>query len=231
MQIKKKAFFSRLNLLKAPNNIKDYMVMSIDNKLTKYASIVDLSSDCSPIKDQGYIGSCTSFATLAMMEYIQKKNKMNLSILSERFTYYVTRVNIMNSDTSDSGAFIVDTVKSVVRYGSCLNKTFPNNGDYTISPPANAYTEASKYEAITYARFDDFTTVDKNKLETTINTLKINLDAGFPIIGGIICYSNIVNSKNGIIPLPNKEIVGGHAILIVGYNDNTKMFKFKNSWG
>jgi C1A family cysteine protease len=225
---KKKSFFQRLNLMKAPNNIKDYKVIVMNKNTNKS---IDLSKDCSPIKNQGYIGSCTSFATLGSMEYIQNKNKLNLSVLSERFTYYVTRVDIEKGDTTDSGAYIIDAIKSVVKIGTCLNNTFPYNGDYTIKPPVNAYKEALKYNVISYAKFDDYTTVDIKKLPTIINNLKANLDAGFPIIGGFVCYSNIRNSVNGIIPLPNNEVIGGHAILIVGYDDSTKMFKFKNSWG
>jgi C1A family cysteine protease len=34
--------------------------------------------------------------------------------------------------------------------------------------------------------------------------------------------------------MPNttkEQLLGGHAILLIGYDDKTKVFKFQNSWG
>jgi len=33
------------------------------------------------------------------------------------------------------------------------------------------------------------------------------------------------------MPETDDEEVGGHAICVVGYDDKTQLFKFKNSWG
>jgi C1A family cysteine protease len=198
---------------------------------------VDLSGNCSPVKDQGEQGSCVAFATIGAMEYIQKKNLQRFVSLSERFTYYVTRVKIENAiiPPSDTGSYIVDALKSVVDYGTCLNNSFPYTSNYTVSPPTSAYTEALKYEVLTYAKFPDYTNTPLLKLSFAINTLKASLNAGYPIIAGFTCYSNLFSTKYaaGVIPLPGKNstIIGGHAILITGYDDATEMFKFKNSWG
>jgi C1A family cysteine protease len=36
----------------------------------------------------------------------------------------------------------------------------------------------------------------------------------------------------GIIPIPDGSLArGSHAICVVGYDDNSSWFKFKNSWG
>ena len=226
----------KFNLIPSGYKETDYRVLP---KLTssniksniKSNKVVDLSQYCSPVKAQGNVGSCTGFATIACMEYLMKKNNVNLKLLSERFTYYVTRVNVLKQDTTDTGASIRDALKSVIKFGSCLSSTFPYTGDYQMKPSLAIYKEASKYNAVAYARFDDITNVNMNMLNTTINTLKASLDAGVPIIGGFTCYNSIYNSVNGVIPLQEGKPIGGHAIFIVGYNDNTKLFKFKNSWG
>jgi C1A family cysteine protease len=196
-----------------------------------HGTSVDLSINCSSIKNQGNEGSCTSFATIAAMEYLENKfNTSNTKIFSERFTYYVTRVNILGWNTDDNGAYIRSALQSVVKIGTCLNNTFPYNGDFITPPPALAYEEAKKYEALTYARFDEGT----NEIERTelIKMLKANLDAGFPIISGFMCYSNLNDvTSDGKIPLPNNQQIGGHAILVVGYNEDTQCFKIRNSWG
>lgn len=212
----------KLNYIPSPPDPRDYKV-SFSNVI-KLPTSIDLSANCTPPKDQGQLGSCTAFATLAGMEYNEKKynaNKTN-SIFSERFTYYVTRVDILGWTTADSGAYVRSAIQAIVKYGACLSPSFPYNTDYTSVPPANVYNEAQKYQVITYARFTE---------RTNINDIKANLSAGFPTITGFTAFSNIWTAKNGVIPPPNNQVIGGHAVLLVGYDDQKQMFKFKNSWG
>jgi C1A family cysteine protease len=164
-------------------------------------------------------------------------------MFSERFTYYVTRAKILNwNPTKDAGAYIRDTIKAAVRFGTCLEQSFPYNGDYQTEPAAHVFEEAKKYEALTYATFPTGKTYDERK--TLIQALKNNLNSGYPLIAGFHCYSNLwsnsfkansvdglsQNIKSGIIPPQNGQIIGGHAVLVVGYDDNKQLFKFKNSW-
>ena len=39
--------------------------------------------------------------------------------------------------------------------------------------------------------------------------------------------------KTGVVPLPgpNEQTIGGHALVLVGYQDDQKRFIFRNSWG
>ena len=59
------------------------------------------------------------------------------------------------------------------------------------------------------------------------------LETGQPLLSGFFCfcYSYFYNNVNGVIPNPSGSIIGGHAILFVGYDDSKQLFKFKNSWG
>lgn len=201
-----------------PNALNNKTVVTKKKVVNKK---IDLSQYCSAVRDQGEEGCCTAFATIACMEFIEKKfNKNNYIDLSESFTYYITRSFIMKeSPVTDSGAYISDVIDSLIKYGTCKLSTFPYVDNPLLEPPSNAYIEAKAYHVVQYANI------------ISIETMKSVLDAGYAIIGGFICYSNIHQSKNGIIPLPNKDIIGGHAVLFVGYDDNTKLFKFKNSWG
>lgn len=218
-----------LKLYPSPPDPRDHIIKATKPLQTK--GLVDLSSYCTSIKDQGMLGSCTAFASVSAVEYLHKRygGIKTDDIFSERFTYYATRVNVLNWAPEDSGAYVRDAVKSLVKFGTCLEKTFAYNSDCKTPPSQSAYSEALKYQAISYARFED----GKSPAErsTLINSLKVNLDAGLPIIAGFVCYSNIWNAAQGVIPKSNGQIIGGHAILIVGYDDSKQLFKFKNSWG
>ncbi|MDQ0885022.1 hypothetical protein QFZ81_000110 [Paenibacillus sp. V4I9] len=69
----------------------------------------------------------------------------------------------------------------------------------------------------------------------TLDSMKISLLINGPFVMGVPVFENWSNNEvraTGIIPQPdNTTSSSGHAICIVGYDDNKRMFKFKNSWG
>jgi len=218
-----------LKLYPSPEDNRDHVVKA--TAPLKAKGCVDLSTDGTSIKDQGVLGSCTAFASVAAMEFLHKKfggSKVD-DLFSERFTYYATRVNVMGWTPTDSGAYVRDAVKSLVKFGTCLENTCAYSNDCTTAPSQKAYSEALQYQALAYARFDEGSNATER--QQLINALKANFDAGLPIICGITCYSNIWSAVNGVIPKSNGQIIGGHAILLVGYDDSKQLFKFKNSWG
>lgn len=218
-----------LKLYPSPPDTRDHIIKA--TKPLNAKGTADLSSYCTSIKDQGSLGACTAFASVSAMEYLHKRfgGIKAEDMFSEKFTYYATRVNVLNWVPEDSGAYVRDAVKSLVKYGTCLEQTCAYNNDCKTAPSSLAYTEALKYQALSYAKFEDGTNpTDRAQL---IETLKANLDAGLPIIGGFLCYSNIWSAVNGVIPKSNGQLIGGHAVLIVGYDDTKQLFKFKNSWG
>ena len=40
-------------------------------------------------------------------------------------------------------------------------------------------------------------------------------------------------AKTGVVPMPapGEQVVGGHAVLAVGYDDSAQTFMVRNSWG
>ena len=64
---------------------------------------VDLRATCSPIEDQGALGSCTSQALAGALEFLEMKDGAAFQDLSRLFIYYNERV-ILGTTGSDSGA-------------------------------------------------------------------------------------------------------------------------------
>lgn len=73
----------------------------------------------------------------------------------------------------------------------------------------------------------------------TLDSIRAFLFEGHCLVAGIDCFNNINDktcSENGVIlsPAIDKDagkIIGGHCVLLVGFNDEKKMLKFKNSLG
>jgi C1A family cysteine protease len=60
------------------------------------------------------------------------------------------------------------------------------------------------------------------------------LVSGFPFVFGFSVYESWYSTESTILPLPGgaqDSQVGGHAVLAVGYDNQTSLFKFRNSWG
>jgi C1A family cysteine protease len=183
---------------------------------------VDLRSYCSPIEDQGQLGSCTGNAVAGLVEYLDRKSGKNLDV-SRLFIYYEERV-LIGTVNQDSGAYIRDGIKVVNQKGAPLENLWPYNiNRYTTRPNTAAYTDAAKRKAGSYEKCLNFTAV-KNALARN-----------FPVVVGFDVYDSFYNiTSSGLMPYPNvnrEQLLGGHAVALVGYNDNTNRFIARNSWG
>lgn len=222
----------RLNLIHSPTDQRDYKIKTKEVNSTPLKTTVDLSTYCTSVKNQGSVGSCTAFAVIGLMEYIYKRalNNGKEDVYSERFTYYDTRVNQLKWLASvDSGAYLRNTVASVVKQGAAPESLFPYNNQFSQIPPQNVFQAARKNQVLSYANLPDGRT--REERQKTLKDLKQLLQNGKPVVGGFVCYESLWDAQNGVIPLPGGKVAGGHAILIVGYDDSKSLLKFKNSWG
>ena len=62
------------------------------------------------------------------------------------------------------------------------------------------------------------------------------LASGFPFVFGFTVYESFESqevAKTGMVPMPaaGESVLGGHAVLAVGYDDGHQRFIVRNSWG
>lgn len=187
---------------------------------------VDLSSKFNPIRNQLSLGSCQSFALIAVLEYMWDKDRKEPQDFSEMYTYYAIRYWNGQAD-QNVGAYIIDTIKSPLINGYCFEQNMPYNLDYKAFPPMKARIAAGMlklYMPKSYYKID----------ETDIDSIKKALTDKIPVIFGMHVFSTFrVPGAGGIVPMPTEadDYLGGHAMVIVGYDDATSMFKIRNSWG
>jgi len=70
---------------------------------------------------------------------------------------------------------------------------------------------------------------------TNLTLLKSCLSEGFPFVFGFTVYESfmsqsVANTGNMPMPKPSESVVGGHAVMAVGYNDAKQVVIVRNSW-
>jgi C1A family cysteine protease len=202
-------------------DIRYAAVYRIPKKLPPKA---DLRPLCPAVEDQGALGSCTAHALTSALEVLEKKNGLPVAEMSRLFVYYNERV-MEGSVHADDGAMLRTGIKTLVREGTCVESKWP----YIISrfakkPAAACYKDGLQHQITDYQRLD------------TIDQMRACLAAGFPFVFGFAVYESFETqavAKTGRAPMPkaSERMLGGHAVLAVGYNDAQKRFIVRNSWG
>jgi C1A family cysteine protease len=204
---------------------RDFMYSAPEKVLTALPKKADLRPKMPKIYDQGQLGSCTANAIGAAFEFEQIKEGQTDFMPSRLFIYYNERALEGTIDT-DSGAMIRDGMKSVAKVGVCTETTWPYDVPrFTEKPPKTAYTEAKKHQALVYRR-----------VMANLHQMQGCLASGYPFVFGFSVYESFMSedvAKTGKVPLPprGEQLLGGHAVLAVGYDDADQSFIVRNSWG
>jgi C1A family cysteine protease len=203
---------------------RDFLYSAVRPAALKIPQHLDLRSICSPVENQGNLGSCTANALAGALEFLEIKNNIPFKDMSRLFIYYNERV-LEDSIESDSGAMIRDGIKTLRRQGVCTEKKWPYIiKKFAVKPVPACYKEALNYQITSYHRI------------LTIDEMRICLAEGFPFVFGFTVYESFESqeiTKTGIVqmPKPNERSIGGHAVLAVGYDEVQKRFIVRNSWG
>lgn len=215
-----------LNFKPQQKDSRDYIYQNnneVELKVNHY--LTDVPMKTCPILDQGSLGSCLANAIYALM-YITSNGKINSSRL---YNYLCYRASDNDSLTEDTGGTVRGGMKAIKNYGLCDEKLWPyiNILDkFQQLPPRTCFINTYNIKNFVY-----------NFIPQNITSIKNSLASGKPILVGIVVYDSFYNNsanKYGLIPYPNtinESVLGGHAILLIGYDDKTETIKFQNSWG
>jgi hypothetical protein len=171
--------------------------------------------------DQGPLGACTAFAIggAVVYELGQPSAVWSPSFLQP---YYAAR-EMEGTVPIDAGAYIRDICKVAAQQGIAPAVQWPYHIDrFAVKPSKLARKAALDCRVSSYAR------VHQNELQ-----LKAALAGGDTVVFGASVYESFENAPFGDVdlPRPSDDLLGGHAMLLVGYDDSERRFKFRNSWG
>lgn len=197
--------------------------------------VVDFSVNMPPVGDQNPQNSCVAWAIAYGCKSYQEKMKGGYTyttsgsldyskVFSPAFLY-----NLINNG-QNVGTSFVDACEIAKEYGLCTWQAMPYQpNNWVTKPNASQFEAAKKFKIETYRRLD---------LSDPTTSIKAQLLGGLPVIISTVIDKNYYDggfntTQNPYIWKSTGFISPGmgHAILIVGYDDNKNAFKFMNSWG
>jgi hypothetical protein len=193
-----------------------------------------LEASLGPVKDQGREGSCFAFAGAGHREFLfrnyhryEKQTAMvaaTEAVFAAQYLFY--RVHELEGTLrEDCGGQLGSVFKVLDSVGICLEK----NSAYSpaaawTTPTAMQDAEAASFQAGAYHRLN------------TVDDMKSCLASGYTFVAGFAMHVSFQKENwlaTGVMPVPSttEPVLGGHAVLFFGYDDDRKAFRARSSWG
>ncbi len=216
-------------------NEKDY-----SNGITPFnmsPGAVDLGMNNTPVFDQGEYGTCSTFAVTAVFDAFVGKGD------------YIDQQCSLELDATVSGNYwdgndsVIQVVAPLLEYGimkknTCFGNIYPNR--YASSLSLDEYTRASDKTSLKYAHYVYYG-------NPSIEDVKKALRVGHRVvaasrIGFLTQGFNVKIGKHQYVgglwacrqPFDTRDfcdsVQGAHAFVVIGFDDNQKLLKIRNSW-
>ncbi|MGV8136005.1 MAG: DUF4384 domain-containing protein [Mangrovibacterium sp.] len=209
--------------------------------LKSYASMpaaASVKQYCPEPQNQGPYGTCVGWATAwaartilyAKVNNITEKNAIIQNAFSPAFVYYFAKGNEFDENCSE-GAQYPPALELATKYGITKYSDFSEMCASEI--PDEIIEKAGNFKIKGYNRLFDPESDAGEKIRTTKKTLSNAL----PVLIGLNCpesVSSVTAASNVWIPIESPYVnYGGHALCVVGYDDNKYggAFEIMNSWG
>lgn len=186
-----------------------------------------------PVFDQGERGTCVANAATSLLDYLAHYRN------SRQFAYY--QAKMMDGHPNTEGTWIKTELTvladpRIVDYGDVQEEEWPycEHSKATVhqGPPPEVCYDTLRNCGVSPVFVRRSSVVDD--IKTLLVGSRDHLPV--PVIVGLRVYEsfdNYYSNRSGVInlPLPGERILGGHAMLIVGYFDGEGVFLVRNSWG
>ena len=188
------------------------------------------------------VGWATTYAGLSILENIKNdirdQTKKDSNVFSPYFTYTLSKYGYDNE--CETGLYIEKALSTLQSVGAIREIDFKNicsnvgstyGLDRVLKNKSNNFNAANLIGTIKKNRLKGFIPIAGIDI---VQNMKYYLNKKMPIVVGVEMYQSIVenlvsNVWNGVID----DYPGGHAMCVVGYDDNKYggAFEIMNSWG
>lgn len=187
----------------------------IDGKGTSYVT---------PIRNQRSCGSCWAFAATAALEsytlMTQNMPNFNLDLAEQILVSCYNLDGCSGGSPSGASSYIRSTglpLESCFLYTAFDAQDGVNSVACTQACPS---WQGSTYKILNYG-----------SVSATVSAIKEALVTYGPLVTTFSVYADFFSYNGGIYSYTSGTYQGGHAVLIVGYDDANQCFIVKNSWG
>ena len=175
------------------------------------------------------MSSSVSSAFASACEYLLKRRSGVYTPISRLFIYFNGQIiDQRTRNVEDAGASRKNVVVGMRKYGICKEELWPYDRRLlNRKPPPDVYQAARQH------------TIIPLRLPLEINAIRTCLANQIPAVIAVKMKYEIngeANANGGYISIPDPSdyeiaYLTSHAILIVGYDDDTEHFIARNSWG
>jgi len=213
-------------VIKDPEDERDFIFKAPEERdLPESFSLMEYTGE---IENQLRTGSCTANAACSALEAMAKKDGKDVD-LSRLFVYYFEREPYPELRKQDKGAYMRDAFKVCNKYGVPLESYWEFDESMVNEEPSEeAKKMAEDNKVIRYERIPN----------GDINGVKAAITEGHPVIFGMYLFESFfyikepLEEQNYLGRNSGTDYVGGHAMAIIGYDDNLNggSFIVENSW-
>lgn len=178
---------------------------------TVLPSVIDTRQFCGAIKDQGAEGACTAHAGTSANEWIHRKYLNSSPTFSPQYTY-AKELIAQGNFPQDEGSDGVTLCNTLIASGCCELTLYPYVAGQILRPTADQDANAAQYRLGAY-----------HGLTGSRVALSVLGDpTPWPVPIGFTVYESFQSdevAETGIYnPKPGESAVGGHEVLMVGYD-------------
>lgn len=199
-----------------------------DFKKPSASNVIDLRASCSIVENQRSLNSCTGNAVVGGLELLENLQGMNYVELSRLFPYYNGRILMDDDKITDEGCYIRLVMMSLLVHGVCAEEVWPYNEAFVNKRPSNKSYITSYAHKI--KSFYKITSTGKERCDD----IKFALRSSHPVVFGAEVSRQFLRlGRHGMVSerSSSDDIVGRHAMLIVGFDEAKRIFIVRNSWG
>ena len=214
----------KLNIKKSDNDNRDYRFESLSsNNLSNKFELCDYRFQLLPVRNQGSQGTCYAQVASCVKEWQEMRYKLsNNAYFSPQFfynnrNYFNNGKQDGNDENEDYGMTGRDVMRILKNVGICEEFLYPYGKIQKVSEIESYIKIVAKKNIIkSYARVDTF------------DGLKNSLLLNGPCLIAFPVYNY---SDQMWINQFNNDLLGGHAMTVVGFDDQKQHFIIRNSWG